>query len=489
MVPSLPLGPERQQRPESLVRFTFEDFLERFRRGRDGLLRFTARSMVPIEAVAPGDTQVLAAQVISGAIGTPLIDLDVLAGFPSVESVIASTRVQATRDLPNVRELLMCGYGSLPETVTLRHLTGLEALYAATFHSSVKLDLESLPAAQMRKIALNRWSTKELSPLERMTNLEKLHIKLFREPLDPISKMTKLRYAWIQGPAKGWAKLRDCAMLEEACFIDVQIANLRRWNTFSRLRSLILSGRGVKSLVGLEQCEQLEKLTLLNLRMDDLSPLRELTHLKTLILSMPAGDVDLESVAAVPALRSLTIDDSAITDAEILELPSVKPLAKLSRLEELTLFCKVEDGDLAPLLELPRLGKLRLGPSIGGNVEIFGVRPEIELDYKPIDPKWEKLKERVGAIAIQKPGEGLEQWSIFESLAPGLGLPTNYAAESRIKKEIKRRDPELAKRLEWDTEAGAVGIYSKAEADIRRVADVVNEMLRSAGDTRAILKS
>jgi hypothetical protein len=115
-------------------------------------------------------------------------------------------------------------------------------------------------------------------------------------------------------------------------------------------------------------------------------------------------------------------------------------------------------------------------------VEVIRARPEIQLDYTPPDPKWEKLKERVGAITIQRPGEGLEKWSIFESLAPALKLATNYAAESRIKREVKERSKELSKRLEWDTEAGGVGIYAQSEADIRAVADIVNDLLRSAAE-------
>jgi hypothetical protein len=83
----------------------------------------------------------------------------------------------------------------------------------------------------------------------------------------------------------------------------------------------------------------------------------------------------------------------------------------------------------------------------------------------------------VGKITIQRPGEGLKQWSIFESLAPGLNLATNYAAEGLIKKEMKKTNPELAKRLVWDTEAGAVAVYADSESDIRAVAEILNNLL------------
>jgi hypothetical protein len=479
VIASLPLGPERTRRPDSIFRYTFEHFASGLRRTSNGNPPHTQLPVVPIEAVAIGDVQVLAA-CEPGKERTPVIDLDVLADFPSVESIIASTCVEASRDLPNIRELLVTPWGPLPSAATLRHLTGLESLYALPTHGNSRLDLEAVPLAQMRNLAFTRWLTKSLAPLERMTGLEQLRVDLFREPLDPIARMKNLTYLSVHGPAKGWAKLRECTLLEEAHLIDVQIANLRRWNTWTRLRSLVLSGRGVKSLAGLESLQQLERLTLLNLRMDDLSPLRDLARLSELTLRMPLAGVDLGSVAALPQLRTLAIDDAALTDSDTLRIPTLQPLANGSALEELTLFCTVEDGDLTPVVKLPRLRKLSLGPRIGGDVDALrAARPDILIDYTAIDPKWEKLKERVGKIAIQRPGEGLKQWSIFESLAPGLNLATNYAAESLLKKEVKRRNPDLAKRLSWDTEGGAMAVYADGEPDIRAVAEIINDLLRN----------
>jgi hypothetical protein len=46
---------------------------------------------------------------------------------------------------------------------------------------------------------------------------------------------------------------------------------------------------------------------------------------------------------------------------------------------------------------------------------------------------------------------------------------------------VKRDNRALASRIEWDTEAGAVGIFAAEEADIRRVAEIVNELLVGAG--------
>jgi hypothetical protein len=469
---SLPLGKARLDRPKTPFRYTFEHFLDR------AFLVRPKSPVIPIEAVAAGDVQVLAA-CEQGKAGTLVIDLDLLADFPTVESVVVSTRIRASREIPNIRELLFCSGASFPDATTLRHLTGLETLYS-TFGSDVRLDLDAIPAGQMRKLAINRWLTKSLAPLERMTKLEQLKAELFRDLLDPVAEMKDLKYLSIKGPAKGWAKLRECTLLEEAHFIDVQIANLRRWNTWKRLRSFTLSGRGVKSLSGLENLESLEALTLLNTRTNELKPLRELGQLTSLTLRMPAAGLDLESIAQVPMLRSVEIDDSSNTDADIFRIPTLKPIEKAAALREVVLRCTVEDGNLTPLAKLPQLRKVKLASYIGADVEALrAARPDVEIDYTPPDPKWAKLKERVGRITIQRPGEGIKVWSIFESLAELVNVSTNYAAESLIKRDVKKRNPDLAKRLHWDTEGGAVGISADTEADIRSVAETINHIIAS----------
>ena len=474
---SLPLGPARLERPRSVFRYTFRHFVDAPFRHRKNYLP-PERGIVPIEAVDAGDMQVLAAQEPTNS-KTPVIDLDILSNFPSVESLVISTQVRATRDLPHIRELLFAYVVSLPDAATLKKFTGLQTLFALPVACDSRIDLDAVPAEQMRDLAVSHWFTKNLAPLEKMTGLRQLRANLFHDSLDSVSKMPQLTFLNIHGPATGWAKLRECALIEEAHLIDVHIANLRRWNTWKRLRSLVLSGRGVKSLTGLESSENLSQLTLLNLDMSDLAPLRELAHLQELTLRMVAKAADLVSVAAIPQLRSLAIADAAVAD--VLELPTLKPLARAAELEELSLMqVAIEDGDLLPLAALPKLRKIDLGSTIAADVEkLRAARPDIEINYTPPDPKWQALQEKLGSVIIQKPGEGLKQWSIFQSLAPALNLQTNYAAESRVKKELSKRDPALAKRLEWDTEAGAVGIYAATESDIRSVAAIVNDILNS----------
>jgi hypothetical protein len=475
----LPLGAARTVRPESIFRFSFDYVLEGRVRPRQIAKRVAAeRSIVPIEAVAAGDVQVLAAGEPK-SMNRPVIDLDVLADFPSVESVVATTQVRASRDLPHIRELLLSSRGTLPDSATVKHLTGLESVFAMPFAGAGKLDLASLPAERMRNLAFSHWFATNLSALEKMKGMRQLSANLFRDALDGVAKMGELRFLHILGPAKGWAKLRECTGLEEARLIDVQIANLRRWNTWKRLGLLVLSGRAVKSIDGLESCENLEELTLLNMDMRELAPLHDLQRLRTLTLCMVARGADLKSVARIPNLRALTIEHAAVGD--VLHLPTLRDLAEAKGLEEIRIMhAAVDDGDLLALAALPNLREVTLGSEIGGDVErLRAARPELNVRYTPPNPRFEALKEKVGGVTIRRPGEGLKQWAIFQSFAGAIGSQTNYSAEARIKSEIKKRDAALAKRLEWDTEADAVGIYAEAEADIRAAAATINSLLEA----------
>jgi hypothetical protein len=193
-----------------------------------------------------------------------------------------------------------------------------------------------------------------------------LRAELFREPLDAIARMSQLRLLIIRGPARGWAKLRACTQLESASFAEVDMANLKRWNTWKSLRELALTGRRLRSLVGLEASERLERLALVNLRMDDLAPLRDLPRLRSLTIRMPAGRIDLESIGRVSTLRSLVIEESVMNDRDIVPLPSLRPLSSDRALEELVLLgVRLEDRDLLSLAQLPQLRKVRLGQEIG----------------------------------------------------------------------------------------------------------------------------
>src|SRR5258708_4739491 len=144
---SLPLGEARLARPGTIQRIHASDlFLQQ--RGPN------TAAVVPIEAVRPGDEQVLAARE-TGKIGAPRIDLEILAQIPSVESVVATTPVWTARELPQIRELILLGQITrVPDAATIGNLPGLHSLFASAAPSDVRLALDRLPAESMPPLAV-----------------------------------------------------------------------------------------------------------------------------------------------------------------------------------------------------------------------------------------------------------------------------------------------------------------------------------------------
>jgi hypothetical protein len=311
-----------------------------------------------------------------------------------------------------------------------------------------------------------------------MTNMETLYLELYKEELDPVAKMPGLKMLKIKGPAKGWARLRECPHLVRASFSEVQMANMKKWNTWKELEQLSMTGRGLKSFEGIEACEQLRTLTLANTSMGDLSPFAGLPCLTELSVRVCGEGLDLASIAKVKSLRSLTVDER--TDGAVVCFQSLLPLASHQGLETLVLQgVRIGDGNLLPLAQMVGLRRVELGREIGADVDALrAARPDLSIEYQAPAPRRLDLEEMVGRVRINKPDGELTKWWIFEDFTQAVGTSTNYGAESKIKQAVKQRDAKLAKRLEWDTEAGAVGIYAANGDDIRAVAEVINTLLK-----------
>jgi hypothetical protein len=294
------------------------------------------------------------------------------------------------------------------------------------------------------------------------------------DSVEPVSELHNLTYLRISG-GKGWASLRSCVQLDEAHLIDVRMANLRRWNTWKRLRHLVLAGSGLKSLAGIEAMERLETLTLIMVAVDDLSPIRELLNLREVTFRYVRGCRDLTGLVRLPELRRLTIDQSVVSDRDIVHIETLRPLAAFPHLEEVVLLgTAIDDGDLSPLAELPDLRKVRLGSHSGADVERLRLaRPDLVIEYTAPPAKSNDLTERIGQVTIRHPGGGSNVWSIYDDLAGALNVETNYAAEQQVRRVLKKLAPEVLRRIDFDTEAGGVGIYAKTEADIRTVATIL----------------
>jgi protein phosphatase 1 regulatory subunit 7 len=406
-IDALPLGAARLARPEVIMPLSFDHLLHRRRNARMQL------GIVPIEAVQTGDTQVFAARE-DRKYNSPMISLDVLSAFPSVRSVVNSTCVKARSPLRNVAELLFVGSGLMPDALTIENLIGLESLYAAGAHSDVRISLDHLPRDLMRQLSIPRWAVQDIDAVRRLTNLRELAIELYpADSIEPVSVLHDLTYLRVSS-GKGWASLRECVNLEEAHLIDVRIANLRRWGTWEKLRRLVLTGAGLKSLAGVEQFENLENLTLIMLGCKDLEPLEGLSRLTDLTLRHVPASRNLNALSELTGLSRLRIDQSVGSDRDIIRVESLQPLAKLINLRELVLLgTDIGDGDLTPLIGLPQLRKVVLGRHLEADVDkLKAARPDIEIDHHLPAAKQPGIIERVGQITIHGPIGELKRWSI-----------------------------------------------------------------------------
>ncbi len=467
---ALPAGPERLARPVEVVRLRFEDLLYQNRVNFAGL--------IPIEAVAAGDEQVFAARE-TGKMNSPRIELDRLRMFPSVSSIASSTEVNTRTELPHIRELLYPSTWSrlLPDHATFRNLPGLDTLFATGAASNVQLMLDELPRT-MARLAIARSAIADVSRLAQLEALEMLKVVhlLPGDSLAPIGGLSKIRYLWIGGPAKEWKELRRCERLEEVHLMHFGAANLRQFRGWQRLRDLSVS-KGPKSLDGIEGFQELQRIHLIMGPISDLSPLEHLPNLAEVKMVFMKGCSDLTSLGRLPALRRLEIAQPALSARDVVHVHSLKPLSDASKLEEVVLLgTAIDDGDLMPLAEIPALRRVRLGQDIGADPDVLRrARPDIEIQAMPQRTRTAG-GEPAGAVTIHRPSPGVRQWSIFEDLTEVIGGNTNYAAEARLRRALSASNAELLRRLSFDTESGAVGIYADAEADIRAVAGIITRL-------------
>lgn len=142
--------------------------------------------------------------------------------------------------------------------------------------------------------------------------------------------------------------------LERVSFIDGSPKTLDDLPRSTSVRSLTLSG--LKTLDGLERFPHLRQLALSRTRhLDGLGPLQYVHDLEFLELNRAAGLPPLDPIADLLALSKLWLLDCG-------RVPSLKPLAGHPSLVDLLAYgsTDVQDGDLAPLLTIPRLRRLAL---------------------------------------------------------------------------------------------------------------------------------
>jgi hypothetical protein len=428
--------------------------------------------MVPIEAAGRGDTQVLVAR-FPGRRGEPVVAIDGLGQAPEIDSLIVSTEIQLSQPLPSVRELLLPSLTQVPAAGTLANLPGLRTLHAPLAMTTRKLAVQAL-APGLAELAVSRGCLADVGGVGGLSGLRSLELDLYPgDSVAPVGRLTGLIRLSVGGPrVTGWRALAACELLEEALLNGLTGANLRPFAGWNRLRRLTITRRGLRSLAGVGVLAALEELDLRLMSVEDLAPLAALPRLRSLRLIGLKAAQDLSPLAGLRTLQRLEVSRAGIEVADVVHIDSVRPLAGLDRLEEVVLSgTVVDDGDLAPFAALPGLRRLVLYGAGGPVVDELRSRPGLELIVVP------------GPSAPAAVAHGLpirsapdETWCLRADLTERLGVDTNYDAEEVVREAVMGRDRELARRLSFDTEAGAVEISAADQADLHAVAAIIDSL-------------
>ena len=451
-----------------------------------------------VDAAGPDDRQVVFAVRAPGdsprAADAPSVSLDALAGKPWIESVLLLWPAVATVPLPQLRSVFSLYRGGRVDldAASLAYMPNLEQLIVGRV-----LAEDLLPLTRLRDLSFD-WKSVDVPPdvrhldlintpgsldrfrietagaavLAQLPKLERLAIPSFhwRDPADPLADLVGLRWLSLHG----WRNLRALGSLTELERLEVvefdKMANLRAYRRLAKLHTLRLMG-SMNSLEGIQALEALESLWLRGRVARDLGPLAALPKLDDLSLIYPDAVDDFAPIGALKGLRRFELLLGNITDAGA--LPSIGFLSGLDNLEEVELRnVAIGDNRLDALYELPNLRRVVLTGRAGPDVEeLRRRRPEVEVEtWLHGDPEG---RIRVGPIHCDPPAPGIDHWTIYQDVTPILGTPTNDDAERRVRAHLRRHDPALLKRLEFDSESGAIGIYASSEADIRAAADAI----------------
>lgn len=126
--------------------------------------------------------------------------------------------------------------------------------------------------------------------------------------------------------------------------IQIDLSNLKK------LKKLVLQWR--ENIKGLEQLNQLEELSLIDYKEDDLIIIKNLTKLKKLVLKSRLKLTNLKGVENLKELESLTIGDCL----RVVDVENIKGLPKLTQIQFLQ--CKGVKG-LDQWEDLPALQSLK----------------------------------------------------------------------------------------------------------------------------------
>ena len=259
-------------------------------------------------------------------------------------------------DLPEGRTLVVTSSWTAEAEAALDRsdVDGVWLNYARGFSEP---DLSFVGEWPIRRLLVLDRKITDLSPLGRLgRTLEELSVQAAPgTPVDlaGLPRLTSLAAAWDEVDDT----LHEPEGLREIVTFDYDEVDLQPLSVQSSLENVTLKAAPrLESLYGVDHFALRKLQVALARELEDIDALAIASQsLREVDFETCLGIYDIESLSELAQLRFLGISDCG-------RIPSIRPLVTLTQLECLYAWgsTRVEDGDLSPLLHLPRLKEIRM---------------------------------------------------------------------------------------------------------------------------------
>ncbi|MBA2750433.1 MAG: hypothetical protein H0U45_17315 [Tatlockia sp.] len=211
--------------------------------------------------------------------------------------------------------------------------------------------LSELP--HLKAFSIIDWNISDISQIHTLHSLKKLEISTYCKTEINFEEFPSIEECSLEWRAKA-KSIFNCKSLKKLFVNHYSGRNTFKFSHLVELESLSIANAPGKTLDGLSSLRKLKFLGLYNLKkLKSLSGIESLTLLEELEVN---GCWSLPSITEVSYL--LNLKKLQLCDDRSLE--SIKPLAKLNKLESFLFYesTDVVDGDLSPLMKLDNLSHL-----------------------------------------------------------------------------------------------------------------------------------
>jgi hypothetical protein len=212
--------------------------------------------------------------------------------------------------------------------------------------------LPTLDGLGIRGVEVYSLRVKDLSPINEMTRLEFLGIETSAGAHPELGKLSSLKALCLDRWYGNSASLNECRQLEYVNLAEVPHCDLQWLRPCKVLRSIVLHRcRKLHNLTGIEVLPMIRQIELFRCpRLDDITALGSAQSLEEVEFDSCSLIRDIEPIGELHHLRRLLLNNCG-------GIKSLLPLRTCKKLERVLFIesTNIEDGNLAPLLDLPLL--------------------------------------------------------------------------------------------------------------------------------------